>query len=180
MERFYTIRFKRKTALRFKQFSKKVSKTYSETLCIIMNFFEWHGFLPTEKFEKGIQRELLKNRKRTEALIAILRNIEKNDIKPTTAMLLSLFEGVVEEEEEETNDLERYFKDGEPIKIEDITASKAELDSMRDKLEKIESKFGYVLDNIKIVKPSLGKTYLKVEITENELIKLKRILDQAA
>lgn len=180
MERFYTIRFKRRAALRFKQFSKKISKTYSERLDTIMNFFEWHGFLPNERFEKGILRELLKNRKRTEALIAILRNIEKNDIKPSTAMLLSLFEGVVEEEEEEVNDLERYFKDGEPVKIEDFTASKAELNAMQMKLEKVEDRFGYVLNNIKVIKPTIGKTYLKVEITENELIKLKRILGQAA
>jgi hypothetical protein len=91
MDNFYTIRFKRNTAKRFKRFSRKVSKSYSETMELIINFFEWHGFLPSDRFGKSIVQEIIKNRKRTEASIAIIKSIEKDQTKPTNAMLLSLF-----------------------------------------------------------------------------------------
>ncbi|MCM4167160.1 hypothetical protein KCTC52924_02740 [Arenibacter antarcticus] len=92
MDNFYTIRFRRNTAQRFKRFSKKVSNSYSESMEMVINFFEWHGFLPSEKFEKSISKEILKNRRRTEAVIAIIREIEKNQTKPTKSMLELLFE----------------------------------------------------------------------------------------
>ncbi len=67
MDNFYTIRFKRKTARRFKHFSKKVAKSYSETMEMVINFFEWHGFSPSDRFERSLLQEIIKNRKRTEA-----------------------------------------------------------------------------------------------------------------
>jgi len=64
-----------------------------------MNFFEWHGFLPNQRFEKSIMHELLENRKqtrqsikRTEASIAIIRAIEQTQTMPTASMLSALFE----------------------------------------------------------------------------------------
>lgn len=56
----------------------------------IIDFFEWHGFSPTERFERSVGKELARNRKRTEAVIAIIRDIEKSQTKPTTAMLQQL------------------------------------------------------------------------------------------
>ena len=41
--------------------------------------------------ENSLLIELLKNRKRTEAVIAIMKDIEKHQTKPTAAMIQSLF-----------------------------------------------------------------------------------------
>ena len=54
-------------------------------------FLNGTGFSPFDKKEPSLLIELLKNRKRTEAVIAIIKDIEKNHDKPTTAMLQSLF-----------------------------------------------------------------------------------------
>ncbi|WP_370444684.1 BfmA/BtgA family mobilization protein [Aquimarina sp. AU119] len=40
---FKTVRIKKKTLLRFKSFSRKVSSSYSKTLDMVIHFFEWQG-----------------------------------------------------------------------------------------------------------------------------------------
>ncbi|MCF6348641.1 MAG: hypothetical protein L3J20_10140 [Flavobacteriaceae bacterium] len=175
MERFYTIRFKRSTAKRFKQFSKKISKTYSESLDTIMNFFEWHGFVPSERFTKSVIQEILKNRQRTEANIAIMRNIEKNQTEPTTIMLQSLFEEKILEEEPEM--IEKKFSDTiEEEKEIEITVPKIRYEKLHSKLVSVKNDFEYVLENVKEVKNNFGKPYFKLELTEGELEKFKRTI----
>ncbi|MEE9363115.1 MAG: BfmA/BtgA family mobilization protein [Cellulophaga sp.] len=176
MDSFYTIRFKRRTAQRFKHFSKKVSKSYSETMELVIDFFEWHGFLPSDRFEKSIIQEIAKNRKRTEASIAIIKDIEKNQTKPTNAMLLSLFaESLVKEEPEL---VERIFLDTptEEKQIEDTTIPRIRYDRLEDKMNSIKKDFSYVLDNVKLVKSSFGKDYFRLELTKEEIVRFRRIL----
>jgi len=88
---YSAINLKRNVVKRFRKLSKKFSKPQSETLDAMIDFFEWHGFSPFDKKEPSLLIELLKNRKRTDTVIAIIKDIEKNHDKPTTAMLQSLF-----------------------------------------------------------------------------------------
>jgi len=177
MDNFYTIRFKQRAARRFKHFSKKVAKPYSETLNIMIDFFEWHGFLPSDKFERSIIKEIVKNRKRTEASIAIIRDIEKHQTKPTNAMLLSLFEEKLEQEEPELVEIKFANKTPEEERIEDFTVPKIRYKRLENKMELVKENFGYVLGKVKIVKSSFGKDYLKLELHQNEFIKIKRNLE---
>ncbi len=176
MDGFKTIRFRANTADRYKEFSKKITKSYSETLDMIMNFFEWHGFYPTDKFTKSLIQEILKNRQRTEANIAIMRDIEVTQTKPTTVLLQSLFEEKALEEEPEM--IEKKFIDKPPKEnnVVEITVPKIRYERLHSKLISVGEDFGYVLKNIKTVKNSFGKSYYKLELTEGELEKFKRIL----
>jgi hypothetical protein len=174
MDDFKTIRFRINTIKRFKQFSKKISKSYSETLDTIMNFFEWHGFYPTDKFTKSLIREILKNRKRTEANIAIMRNIEKNQTEPTTIMLQSLFEEKLSEEEPEMFEKKFIDKSPEEKKEIKITVPKIRYERLHSKLILVKDDFKYVLENVKLVKNNFSKSYFKLELTEGELEKFKR------
>ncbi|MEX0313083.1 MAG: BfmA/BtgA family mobilization protein, partial [Allomuricauda sp.] len=61
------INLRASVAKRFRLFSKKIADSHSEALTIIMNFFEWHGFSPAERFENGVIKEIVKNRKRMDA-----------------------------------------------------------------------------------------------------------------
>src|SRR5690606_30533676 len=88
---YSAINLKRNVVKRFRKLSKKFSKPQSEMLDAMIDFFEWHGFSPFDKKEPSLLIELLKNRKRTDTVIAIIKDIEKNHDKPTTAMLQSLF-----------------------------------------------------------------------------------------
>jgi len=95
-ERFETLKIKSSVALKFKEFSKRMSKSQSMTLLLMLDFFEENGISPSEAI--GPRMETLEARlamlikKRMNGMIAILKDIEKSQTKPTAAMLYSLFE----------------------------------------------------------------------------------------
>lgn len=92
MDSFITIRFKRKTAKRFQEFSKMHFKTHTEAMETILDFFFYNEISPKENLGptgRTIEAKLLK---RINAVIAIMRDVEKTQTKPTVAMLQSLFE----------------------------------------------------------------------------------------
>ena len=132
--------------------------------------------MPSDRFGKSLLQEIIKNRKRTDANIAILKDIEKSQTGPTNAMLLSLFEENVTEEASELVE-RKYDKKQlkESIEIE-TTIPKIRYDRLQDKMTAIQEDFSYVLENVKIVKSNFGKNYLKLELTEEELVKFKRTL----
>ncbi|GAL77264.1 hypothetical protein JCM19274_4977 [Algibacter lectus] len=180
MDDFKTVRIKKKTLIRFKSFSKKVSNNYSKTLDMVMNFFEWHGFLPSDRFGKSMVEEIIKNRKRTNAIIAIIKDIEKSQTLPTMAMLQSLFEQGQEESdfEDDYDFIEKKFPNGKPEEewFEETTIPKIRYDRLGDKMEVLKKDFSYVLDNVKLVKSSFGKSYLRLELNEQEIEKFKRVI----
>lgn len=177
MERFFTIRFHRNTALRFKQFSRKVSKSYTETLDAMIDFFEWHGFKPSDRFAESVGLELLKNRKRTNASIAIMKDIEKSQNIPLInieTMLQSLFQGEAKRERPK------------PLPIEKATDSIAEKGISKMKFERFQRKhletkerLNHVLEKVEFVKNRFGEDYLKLNIEREELARLKQTLKRA-
>ncbi|QCX40282.1 hypothetical protein FF125_18185 [Aureibaculum algae] len=173
MDNFYTIRFKRATAKRFKSFSKKVSNSYSVTMDLIIDFFEWHGFSPPERFEKSLGQELIKNRKRTEAVIAIIKDIEKNQTKPTNAMLELLFQ----ESPDDNEPQEELFEQQELI------TENEELDYYRNQYQAVQRQHQIAKDDLRkiiakttYVKGSFGGGYLKLNLSKEEFENLKQKL----
>ncbi|MFK5973612.1 MAG: BfmA/BtgA family mobilization protein [Flavobacteriaceae bacterium] len=180
---FSAISIKDVVASRFRMFSKRITKTHTETLTLIMDFFEWHGFLPSDRFGQSIIEELLKNRKRTEASIArtnasiaIIKDIEKNHDKPTTAMLQILFEGVAEKKEPVRK--ERMFKNKtkEEKLEEETTVPKVVHERTQLNLDETKKRFRYVLDRVSLVNNRFGKDYLKLELFQQEFTRIKREL----
>jgi len=107
MDSFITIRFKRKTAKRFQEFSKTHFKTHTETMEAILDFFFYNEISPKEKLGptgRTIETKLLK---RINAVIAIMRDVEKTQTKPMVAMLESLFQ--MEEPKKKPLILEKKF-----------------------------------------------------------------------
>lgn len=82
---------KTSVADRFRKFCKKMSKSQSMTLLVMLDFFEYNDISPNEKMGPNMQTLENKINKRINAVIAIIKDIEKNHDKPTTAMLQSLF-----------------------------------------------------------------------------------------
>ena len=62
------------------------------TLLLMLEFFEDNGISPTESM--GPKMQTLENliKKRINGVIAILKDIEKGQTKPTVAMMQSLFQ----------------------------------------------------------------------------------------
>lgn len=96
-EGFETLKIKRSVAIQFRKFSKMLSKSQSMTLLLILEFFNKNGISPTETL--GPRMETLEARisvlikKRMNGMIAIMKDIEKSQTKPTVAMMQALFEG---------------------------------------------------------------------------------------
>ncbi len=91
-ERFESVSLKASVAKKFNSYCKKLSRSKSMTLLLMLEFFEDNGISPTESM--GPKMQTLENlvKKRINGVIAILKDIEKSQTKPTLAMLQSLFE----------------------------------------------------------------------------------------
>lgn len=92
MEPFKNIRFKKTTATRFQEFSRSHFKTHSDALSTMLDFFYYNEISPKEKFGPRARTIETLIKKRISAVIAIMKEIEKNQTKPTTAMLQALLE----------------------------------------------------------------------------------------
>lgn len=178
MDNFYTIRFKRPIAKRFKAFSKKVASSYSETMEQIIDFFEWHGFLPSERFEKSVRQELMHNRKRTEAAIAIIKDIQKQQTLPTKAMLDTLFQEIAQTEQQETE--EEIFDFGTPETLTrdtELGHYRKRYEEMQQQLSRDKNRMQEFLGQITYVKGAFGKGYYRLDMNKNELENFKTNLD---
>jgi len=89
---FSAVSLKRSVADRFRLFSKKIATSHSETLSVMMDFFENNSISPHEELGPNMIHLEKNIKSRINALIAIIRDIEKNQTKPTTAMLQALLE----------------------------------------------------------------------------------------
>ncbi|MFD2825781.1 BfmA/BtgA family mobilization protein [Leeuwenhoekiella polynyae] len=91
MDSFLGIRFKKPTAKRFQEFSRKHFKTHTEAMETMLDFFLYNEISPKEQLGptgRTLEAKLLK---RINAVIAIIKDVEKNQTKPTQAMLEALF-----------------------------------------------------------------------------------------
>lgn len=90
-ERFEMLGIKASVAVRFRKFCKKMSKSQSMTLLLMLDFFEDNGISPNESIGPKMQTLESLIKKRINGVIAIMKDIEKNQTKPTVAMMQSLF-----------------------------------------------------------------------------------------
>jgi len=107
MDSFITIRFKRKTAKRFQEFSKAHFKSHTEAMATILDFFFYNEISPKEKLGPTGRTIEANLKKRINAVIAIMRDMEKTQTKPTVAMMESLFQ--TEEPKKKPLILEKKF-----------------------------------------------------------------------
>mgnify|MGYP006896871059 CR=1 FL=1 len=91
-EKFETLKIKSSVAKKFRRFSRSISKSQSMALLSMIEFFEMNGISPDEVM--GPKMKTLESliKKRINGVIAILKDIEKSQTKPTVAMMQSLFE----------------------------------------------------------------------------------------
>lgn len=91
-EKFETFKIKSSVAKKFRRFSRSISKSQSMALLSMIEFFEMNSISPNEVM--GPKMETLESliKKRINGVIAILKDIEKSQTKPTVAMMQSLFE----------------------------------------------------------------------------------------
>jgi len=173
MDDFNTIRLKKKVIEKFKEYSKKTSPSYSETLDYMIAFFEDTGLSPFDTMHNPILSYTRALSKRTKAVMTILRNIEKTQLIPTREMLESLFKGV---EKEEPVYIERTQEEIEASKTEAdklIDSYSKELDKNRNELYETKNEFCNLLSELSYIKNTFGKSYYRLDISKEKIEDLK-------
>lgn len=173
-EKFAGMRIKMSVAKKFRKFCKRFSKSQSMTLLAMLDFFEVNEVSPNERLGETVSSLKHQMQKRFNAVIAIIRDIEKSQTKPTTAMLQQLFEQASTDVEEEEFDF------GTP----ELISENEELTYYRDNYFKIQEQFNAthnhfeeVMDKMRYVKGNFGSSYFKLEITKEEYENLKQKLN---
>lgn len=92
MDSFIGIRFKKETARRFQEFSRTHFKSHTEAMATMLDFFFYNEISPKEKLGPTGRTIEASIKKRINAVIAIMRDMEKTQTKPTVAMIESLFQ----------------------------------------------------------------------------------------
>ncbi len=92
MDSFTGIRFKKETAKRFQQFSRANFRSHTEAMATMLDFFLYNEISPKERLGPTGRTIEANLKKRINAVIAIMRDMEKTQTRPTVAMIESLFQ----------------------------------------------------------------------------------------
>ena len=174
MDDFNTIRLRKKTIEKFKEYSKKVSPNYSETLDYMIAFFEDNYLSPYDTLSSPMWSFNKILNKRMDAVAAILRNMEKTQLIPAREMLESLF--IEENEAEEPLFVERTMEEIEASKSKEVKLMdyyRERYDTTSNELFKTKEKFQNVLNRLVYVKNTFGINYYRLDISKIEYEKLK-------
>ena len=173
-EHFVTFKLKSSVGKRFRRFSKTFGKSQSITLLAMMDFFEVNEVSPNERLGETISSLKYQMKRRFNAVIAIIRDIEKNQTRPTTAMLQKLFEEASSETEEED------YGFGTPQLMdenEELIHYRENYHRIQEEHHNLKQELRVLLEKTQYIKSSFGRGHFKLDMTEAELKELKQRLD---
>ena len=174
---YSNITIRKETATRFRSYSKKFSKSHSEVLDGMMQYFKENNLDPFGEGTKIIldsikklERQMMK---KFDRLIAIIKNMEKTSIRPTYEMVLILYEA--------------YVKDGRKPKSKSVkiqeermdflgprnTVPKVEHDRILQEFKEYKKHCNEILNSVEKVEPMMGKPYLKINMGIGDFESLK-------
>ena len=175
---FSAISINRITAERFRAYSKIVSRSHSETIDIMIDFFEKTKITPRNEVMISFIRFQNYMIGRFDYLEELLRTMEREQIRPTHDMLKSLFDGTALRKKEQP-----LLVDKKNLRMTreewDMEEGKVSFERYHDVIKakgKDRHVFSKVLDSITKVEPTFGKTYFKLEMDETELESIRQEL----
>jgi hypothetical protein len=172
-ERFESLSIKTSVAKRFRNYCRTISKSQSMTLRHMVNFFEMNGISPEDHLGDTITSLKGQIIKRSNAVIAIIKNIEKIHHKPTTAILQSLFEETASMEKEAAE----VFDFGTPTLItenEELTYYKNAYYKTQETHNEMKRETRELLKKVKYVKNNFGIGHYRWNITTEALDAFKQ------
>ncbi len=179
---FSAISINRITAERFREYSKTVTKSHTETIDTMIDFFEKANITPKSTFMMGLYKFQKYMAGRLDYIIELLREHERKYHKPTHDMLKTLFEGntcLECVEREEPLFIEPIFEKltRDEWNIKEDTIPKRKYDILKNEKSKERKRMLKILEKLSHVKPRFGKAYHKLEIDAMELAFLKGKLE---
>lgn len=171
---FSSINFHTVTVERYKGFCKKFKQTYTYTLEHMMDFFDHYQLSPMMEFGDDMLQMETNLKKRINGLVAIIKDIEKHQTKPTTSMMQLLFEHspkkttsprLVEKKQKQPTD--DFFKTAmEAIELE------RKHTELQQQHARTREEFSNVLERVRIQK-NFGKTRFVLDLDPKEFEVLK-------
>lgn len=175
---FSAISINRIVAERYRVFSKKISKSHTLTLELMMDFFEGAKISPKNKYLMNYMGYVHYMTKRFDYIEELLRNWEKNSSIPKIHdMLKKIFDYAEQEEKSRRQDLELQQKMfDQSLKRGKVTQYDNYM--LKENWKKERTSVLKLLDRITLEKPRFGKPYYKIEIQENDLESLRQDLNR--
>ena len=172
-ERFESLSIKTSVAKKFRNYCRTISKSQSMTLRHMVDFFEMNGVSPQDNLGDTISTLKGQVIKRSNAVIAIIKNIEKIHHKPTTAILQSLFEETsnIDKEDEDS------FEFGTPTLItenEELEYYKKAYYKTEETNNDLKKDIKELLKKVKYVRNNFGMGHYRLNITKEALEHLKQ------
>ncbi|MEQ5790622.1 hypothetical protein J4E06_06145 [Muricauda sp. NFXS6] len=181
-ERFKSLSIKEPVLLKFRRFSKLFGKSQSLTLLAMMDFFERHGISPDQHLGETMASMKHYIRRRFNAMIAIMRSIEKEQTLPTVGMMQALFEQELESDDEEWDSdfdfIEQQLTEAKPSnEMEsfdgEVTVPKIRYDRLEEQMEELKEDFAYVLEHVSVYHNRFGKDHLKLDLSPEAIEKYR-------
>lgn len=178
---FSAISINRITAERFREYSKKVTHSHTETIDTMIDFFEKANITPKNTFMMGFYKFQKYMMGRLDYIIELLREHEQKYHKPTNNMLKTLFEGKTCMEcakKEEPLYVEPMFEKltREEWNIKEDTIPKKKYNILKKERNEERKRMLDILEKLNLVKPRFGTAHFKLEIDSKELNILKQKL----
>ncbi|WP_127138913.1 BfmA/BtgA family mobilization protein [Flagellimonas oceanensis] len=185
-EKFNNMAIKESVALKFRRYSKKFGRSRSMTLLAMLDFFERHGISPDQELGETVASLKYLIRRRFNAMVAIMRSIEKEQTLPTVGMMQALFNQELESDGEWEGDFDFFEQQltekKTPSKPElldtEITVPKIRYEHLEEQMEELKSDFVYVLDHVVESRNRIGRKHLIMDLDPEAIDKYKRKLRQ--
>ena len=182
-EAFRTVCIKISILAKFKGFSKRQGKSHSMTLLAMVEFFDHNGISPDERMYETIASLKYLIKRRFNAMVAIMRSIEKEQTLPTVSMVQALFQQELEPdgEEEWEGDFEFFEKQltelNTPTNPElldmETTVPKIRYVRLEEKMEELKEDFAHVLEHVSVSRNHFGKDHLKLDLNPGAIEKYR-------
>lgn len=160
------------TADNFRRYARQLGKQQSETLQIMMDFFEINGLSPYDKLVPNVTALEKGMKTRINAMVAILKDIEKTQTKPSHAMLQLLFQEKPAKRKEILVEKEVPIPERESYPLKNPSASPRSVDLER-KLTETSRDLKEILEKVEVVHSRFGKNHLRLNMSTSEFEKLK-------
>ncbi len=165
-ETFEGLKIKASVARKFRKFSKSISRSQSASLDLMLDFFENNKISPFQNLGPNMKSLEFVLNKRIDSSIAIVRDIENTQTKPTQAMMAALFENLPDNAKKK---LPPSFEKA----LQNTLAQTPIIDNTAE-IRPEERDIKFLLNQLEYVKPAFGKPYLKIDIPRSEIESLKQ------
>ncbi|WP_093113057.1 BfmA/BtgA family mobilization protein [Salinimicrobium catena] len=171
---FVTLKIKSETAEMFRKFSRDLGEQQTETLQLMLDFFSKHNLNPSEDLGPNMKTLEGTISKRINVIIAIIRDIEKRQTKPTLAMLQLLFQ----ESPQKQPLLVEKRKPSVEIEKTAYSETQHKNEILQKKVFQWQTITTSILDKVAISRTSFGKIQLRLLMSPKELQDIKTKIEK--